>query len=103
LSDILKVDPTFGYIPDFVGDVSSLGASLLVYAMSNLFQNSMTGRKPLSSLENLVSRLSVFQVTEPRDTIYALLAIAKEIFVVKSTTLQTATPYKLPPRIYRLV
>ena len=78
----MKVDPTFGYTLDFVGDVSSLGASLLVYATSNLFQNSITGRKPLSSLENLVSRLSAIQVTEPRDTIYALLVIAKEISVV---------------------
>jgi hypothetical protein len=79
LSDMLKIDPTFGYIPDFVGDVSSLGASLLVYATSNLFQSAITGkRQPLSSLEYLVSRLSVFQVTQPRDTIYALLAISKD-------------------------
>lgn len=68
LSDMLKVDPELGYISHFVGDVSSLGASLLVYATSNLFQSSITGeRRPLSSLEYLLSRLSVFQVTQPRD------------------------------------
>ena len=79
LSDVMKLDQTFGNIPDFFGDVSSLGAALLVDATSNLFRNAMTGeRKPLSSLEFLVSRLSVFEATQPRDTIYALLAISKD-------------------------
>jgi hypothetical protein len=79
LSDVMKLDQSFGNIPDFFGDVSSLGAALLVDATSNLFRNAMTGeRMPLSSLEYLVSRLSVFEATQPRDTIYALLAISKE-------------------------
>jgi hypothetical protein len=79
LSDVMKLDQSFGNIPNFFGDVSSLGAALLVDATSNLFRNSMTGeRMPLSSLEFLVSRLSVFEATQPRDTIYALLAISKE-------------------------
>jgi hypothetical protein len=38
-----------------------------------------TGKRiPLSSLKFLVSRLSVFEVTQPRDIIYALLGISKE-------------------------
>ncbi|PMD58677.1 HET-domain-containing protein [Hyaloscypha bicolor E] len=79
LSDVMKLDRSFGNIPNFFGDVSSLGAALLVDATSNLFRNSMSGeRMPLSSLEFLVSRLSVFEATQPRDTIYALLAISKE-------------------------
>ncbi|PMD41283.1 HET-domain-containing protein, partial [Hyaloscypha variabilis F] len=79
LSDMLKVDETFRYIPDFVGDISSLGASLLVYTTSSLFHSSAGGaRTPLSSLEHLVCRLSMFEVTQPRDTIYALLAISTD-------------------------
>jgi hypothetical protein len=79
LSDVMKLDQSFGNIPNFFGDVFSLGAALLVDATSNLFRNAMTGeRKPLSSLEYLVSRLSVFEATQPRDTIYALLAISRE-------------------------
>ncbi len=39
----------------------------------------MTGERiPISSLEYLVSRLSVFEATQPRDMIYALLAISRE-------------------------
>lgn len=79
LSDVMKRDQLFDHIPDFFGDVSSLGAALLVDATSNLFRNSMTGgRQALSTLEYLVSRLSVFEATQPRDTIYALLAISKD-------------------------
>jgi len=83
LSDVMKLDQTFGNIPDFFGNVSSLGAALLVDATSNLFRNQNRNlqtqeRKPLSSLEFLVSRLSVFEATQPRDTVYALLAISRD-------------------------
>jgi hypothetical protein len=37
-------------------------------------------RRPLLDLEHLVSRLSIFQASEPRDAIYALLAIAEDAF-----------------------
>lgn len=82
LSDVMKLDRSFGNIPEFFGDVSSLGAALLVDATSNLFRNdrkpNSRERKPLSSLEYLVSRLPAFEATEPRDTIYALLAISRD-------------------------
>lgn len=75
----MKRDQLFENIPDFFGDVPSLGAALLVEATSNLFRKSSTGdKKPLSTLEYLVSRLSVFDATQPRDTIYALLAISQD-------------------------
>ncbi|MCJ1394577.1 hypothetical protein MMC18_007457 [Xylographa bjoerkii] len=79
LSEVMKRDQTFDHIPDFFGHVPQLGAALLVDATSNLFRSSKNGeRKPLSNLEYLVSRLSVFEASQPRDTIYALLAIAKD-------------------------
>ena len=90
LSEVMKREQTFNHIPDFFGHVPALGAALLVDATSNLFRSSKNGeRKPLSSLEYLVSRLAVFEATQPRDTIYALLSIAKD------TTPQAAPP-KLP-------
>jgi hypothetical protein len=53
---------------------SSLGTALLVDATSKIFCNSMAGNAcPLSALE-----FPVFEATQPRDTIYALLAISKE-------------------------
>jgi hypothetical protein len=79
LSEVMKKHPEFYHIPDFFGDVRSLGATLLVEATSNLFRKTKDGkREPLLSLEYLVSSLSVFDATEPRDTIFALLAIAKD-------------------------
>jgi hypothetical protein len=80
LSDVMRQDKVSHYIPDFFGDVSSLGAALLVDATSNLFRNSVNNdeREPLSTLEYLVSRLTVFDASQPRDTIYALLAIAED-------------------------
>lgn len=79
LSDVMKRDQKFYQISNFFGHIPSLGAALLVDATGNLFRSSKTGRKvPLSSLEYLVSRLSVFESTQPRDTIYALLAIARD-------------------------
>ncbi|KAF2704190.1 HET-domain-containing protein, partial [Pleomassaria siparia CBS 279.74] len=88
LSEVMVLDKDFGNIPEFFGDVSSLGAALLVDATSNLFRDkystttgrrkALAERKPLSSLEYLVSRLPVFEATQPRDTIYALLAISRD-------------------------
>lgn len=79
LSEVMKRDQSFDHIPNFFGDVPSLGAALLVDATSNLFRTSKDGkRETLSNLEYLVSRLSVFESSQPRDTIYALLAIARD-------------------------
>jgi Heterokaryon incompatibility protein (HET) len=79
LSEVMRRDEKFYNIPDFFGHVPELGAALLVDATSNLFRSGSNGkREPLLSLEYLVSKYSVFEATQPRDTIYALLAIAKD-------------------------
>jgi hypothetical protein len=80
LADLMKREVLFGHMPDFFGDISSLGAAMLVKATHTLFRlSSTTGeRQPVLSLEYLVSSLSVFEATQPRDTIYALLSIAKD-------------------------
>lgn len=91
LSDVMKRSQTYNHVPDFFGDVHSLGAAQLVDATSNLFRSSKLESKstvnpdtkppkkvPISSLEYLVSRLPVFEASQAHDTIYALLAIAKD-------------------------
>ena len=45
-----------------------------------MFADPISSRRELLTLENLVSRLSIFQAAEPRDAIYALLAIAKDAY-----------------------
>lgn len=79
LSEVMKRDEKFDHIPEFFGHIPALGAALLVDATSNLFRRSKDDqRDPLLSLEYLVSRLCVFETSEPRDIVYALLAIARD-------------------------
>ncbi|PVH81292.1 HET-domain-containing protein, partial [Cadophora sp. DSE1049] len=63
-------------------DARALGANALVTATSSLFRKSSSGRviKRLLSLELLVSSmLLAFEATDPRDTVFAVLQIAKDI------------------------
>ncbi|EON98792.1 putative ankyrin and het domain protein [Phaeoacremonium minimum UCRPA7] len=90
LSEVMQKDPRFYHVPGWFEYVSELGASLLVQATGKVFRDRKTGdilnnrevdissRRPLLSLEYLVSSLSTFDVTEPRDVVYSLLAIAKD-------------------------
>lgn len=79
LSEVMRKDPNFYHIPGWFDYVSALGASLLVEATGTLFRAAKDDkRQRLLSLEYLVSNLSVFEATVPHDTIYALLAIAKD-------------------------
>lgn len=100
LSEVMQKDPRFYHVPGWFEYVSALGASLLVEATNMVFRyykpnkalpskdsdtsleaniaDPISQRRPLLSLEYLVSKLSIFQASEPRDTIYALLAIAND-------------------------
>lgn len=79
LSEVMRRDQTYNHVPEFFGNVPALGAALLVNATSNLFRHSNNGpRKALLGLEHLVSTYSAFRATQPRDTVYALLAISKD-------------------------
>jgi hypothetical protein len=61
------------------GEIQGLGAHSLMTALQNLFAQSQlqTGKNPLATLEYLVTTLSVFQVSNPWDTVYSLLSLAK--------------------------
>jgi hypothetical protein len=75
----MNKDPKYYYIPGYFEYVSALGGSLIVEATGTLFRksNSQEGQA-LLSLEYLVSKLKVFEVTNPKDSVYSLLAIAKD-------------------------
>ncbi|MCJ1406318.1 hypothetical protein MMC19_000383 [Ptychographa xylographoides] len=70
-----------------IGDIKALGANILVDAISNLFRKSDDSLvlEPLSSLETLVSTLLTFESGDPRDTIYALLSLAKNTSTVSDS------------------
>lgn len=103
----MKKDPQFYHVPGWFEYVSELGASLLVEATGKLFRDTKlkesarlqgarktTRSAPLLSLELLVSSLSIFEVTMPHDTIYALLAIARDTtpFASETESLSEETP-----------
>lgn len=60
-------------------DIRALGANAIVDIMNKYFRWSEDGSlKRASSLESLVACLPMFESTDPRDTIYALLSIAED-------------------------
>ena len=79
LSEVMRRDQQYNNVPEFFGNVRALGAALLVNATSSLSRRSNSGpRKALLGLEHLISTYSAFRATQPRDTVYALLAISAD-------------------------
>jgi Heterokaryon incompatibility protein (HET) len=69
-------------------DANALGANTLVTATNNLFRRSNEGKiqQRLLSLELLVSSmLLAFEATDPKDTVFAVLQIAKDTSIDPST------------------
>jgi hypothetical protein len=81
-----KLKPSFDVMSDpdaYIGGLEprALGANTLVHATSSLFRKSEDGniQQRLLSLEVLVSSLFLgFEASEPRDTVYAVLSLAKD-------------------------
>ncbi|KAL6355881.1 hypothetical protein LRP88_09464 [Fusarium phalaenopsidis] len=69
-----------------INDMKPLGARILVNALSNMFQRHANGtiHSPRQGLESLISSLSTFETSDPRDTIYTLLNLAQETFGLSS-------------------
>lgn len=97
LTDVMRKDRLLGNMPDYFGDVHALGAALLVDATRNLFRKTSDGtRHSLLSLEYLISKYSVFRASQPRDTIYAFLSIARD---TKAQIAQAEMPSAQDPAI----
>ncbi|KIW07589.1 uncharacterized protein PV09_01541 [Verruconis gallopava] len=79
LSEVMRNSKDHSRYQDYFGEIPASAASLLVDTTRNLFRRSNDGgREPISSLEYLVCSLSIFKASNERDSIYALLAIAKD-------------------------
>ncbi|KAJ9665760.1 hypothetical protein H2201_004068 [Coniosporium apollinis] len=101
IRQLFRESTTFRNHPDYIGDLSELGAIRLVYAADNLFRKSEDGQimEHLLSLEALMSSLSAFEASEPRDTVYAILWLAndarpaaRDAFVMDSRNLSPPSP-----------
>ena len=92
LSEIMLKEKITNYIPDLFDNIADLSATLLIDTSNFLFRRLPDGKKDhLLSLEYLVSRLSIFNTTEPSDAVYSLLAIAKDTIPIAATKIQEST------------
>jgi Heterokaryon incompatibility protein (HET) len=88
LSELMKKDEKVDLIPNWFEHISELGASILVNATARVFRESryadgaLTQQPPshrsLLSLEYLVTSLSIFDCGRPHDSVYALVAVARD-------------------------
>ncbi|KAM7212348.1 Heterokaryon incompatibility protein (HET) domain containing protein [Rhypophila decipiens] len=131
LSEIMKKDEKFLHIPGWFDHVSELGASLLVQATGRVFRAQRTplhenspenteeakelrkqailrensidplDRRSLLSLEYLVSTLFIFKASEPRDTVYSLLGIARDATPFARSSFQDGDPSLLVLSVMR--
>jgi hypothetical protein len=66
--------------PDPLREIGKLGPNVLVDATSNLFRKDDNGEiiEHRMTLESLISTLTAYEASDPRDTIYAVLSLAKD-------------------------
>jgi hypothetical protein len=75
----MKKSKQFRSNTPYLGDFSTLRASLLVEATSTLVRwTANYQRQFMFTLEQLISRFPMLQCSQPRDTIYAFLSIASD-------------------------
>jgi hypothetical protein len=80
LRHLFQSSRRFAHHPDFLGDVQELGANRLVFATDSLFRKSDKGDilEHLFSLETIMSSLSAFEASDPRDILYAVVRLAND-------------------------
>jgi hypothetical protein len=77
LSEHMRSEKSLKHMPDFFGHLPALNATQLVEHTNNLFWL-VSEREAKFHLDYLVATFTAFESAEPRDTIYALLALAKD-------------------------
>ncbi|KAI2617476.1 heterokaryon incompatibility protein-domain-containing protein [Hypoxylon sp. NC1633] len=82
-----------------ITELRPLGAKILVDELSNIFLKAADQSlfEPVKTLETLVSTLASFETTDPRDTIYAFLNIAKDSSPKSALKISTTTMDIPPP------
>ncbi|KAI0384304.1 heterokaryon incompatibility protein-domain-containing protein [Hypomontagnella monticulosa] len=77
---LFKLRPDTRHVSEYVGNISALPAYRLVQNVSGLYRQ-LSGKNRVAqyTLEQLVCFLVIFQSSEPRDIIYAMLGIASDV------------------------
>ncbi|KAI0868314.1 hypothetical protein GGS24DRAFT_513559 [Hypoxylon argillaceum] len=84
---LFKLRPQTGHVFEYIGNISALPAYRLIQNVSGLYRElGNKARSETRTIEQLVCYLVVFDCTEPRDVIYALLGIASDVQPVQAPT-----------------
>jgi len=92
---LLKRSAQLDHHPDYIGEVTESAANKLVEMTDAIIRKRDDGTiaEHLLSLEALISTLAVFQVSEPRDIIYAILHLSNDARPVKGPDQLSALNY----------
>jgi hypothetical protein len=103
IRELFKRSKEFSHNYYAIGELEPLGAKVLVDNTSNIFRKDAEGTnfKPIIGLETLVSTLSTFEASDPRDTVHALRNIAKEIVWSPSSKEEQARSIPPPSPDYK--
>jgi hypothetical protein len=103
IRELFKRSKEFAHNYYAIGELEPLGAKVLVDNTSNIFRKDAEGTnfEPIMSLETLVSTLSTFEASDPRDTVHALRNIAKEISRLSSSKEEQALSNPPPNPDYK--
>ncbi|RDW63276.1 hypothetical protein BP6252_10821 [Coleophoma cylindrospora] len=88
IQDLFKRSVQLDNDPDRIGDLDELSAIRLVHASDHLFRRAKGERitEKLLPLEGLMSTLTAFEASEPKDTIYAIVWLARDATPVSKQT-----------------
>lgn len=114
LSELMKKDEKSALVPYWFEHISELGASVLVNATARIFREHRRGgygaltvtgesqpsRRSLLSLEYLVTSLSIFDCGRPHDSVYALIAIARDAAPQPPTSINKRTNQALIAEVF---
>jgi hypothetical protein len=80
IKPLFKKAGLFGNDPDYIGDLEELSAIRLVHASDHLFHRDEDGRitERLLTLEGPMSELTAFEASEPKDTVFAIVWLARD-------------------------
>ncbi|KAH8886015.1 hypothetical protein GQ53DRAFT_876326 [Thozetella sp. PMI_491] len=90
IQDLFKRSVQLDNDPDRIGDLDELSAIRLVHASDHLFRRTKGERicERLLPLEGLMSTLTAFEASEPKDTIYAIVWLARDATPVSKRTFE---------------
>ena len=91
----LRLLPTESDVSYIGEDFSRTCANTLIYVSNNIFQRDSKAQRIihwLVSIEALLQRLNQFEATDPRDVVYALLALGKDTYASKSIPVDYMKP-----------